>query len=114
MQILIVEDSRQMRRMIRSVVARFAEEILECEEGDAAVTLYQANRPDWVLMDIRLKGSDGVEAARRICTLDPAAQVVMVTDYDDNGLRTAAAAAGSCGYVLKENLLELHGILAPR
>ena len=42
---------------------------------------------------------------------DPGIRVVMGTNYDDPYLREAAAEAGACGYVLKENLLELPGLL---
>lgn len=58
-------------------------------------------------MDIRMDEVDGIQATRQIIAADPAAKVVIVTDYDDEALREAAMAAGARGYVLKENLLEL-------
>lgn len=45
-------------------------------------------------MDIRMPRMDGLAAARQICQFDPSARVVMVTDYDDEGLRAAARDAG--------------------
>lgn len=111
MNILIVEDSLIMRRMIRSLVTPFAKEVFECEDGNEAFSAYQAHQPDWVLMDIRLKESDGIKVTREICTSDPRARVVIVTNFDDVSLRKAAREAGACGYVMKENLLELRGIL---
>jgi CheY-like chemotaxis protein len=113
MQILIVEDNFKMRRMIRGVVAPWATQVFEAAGGAEALTAYRAFRPDWVLMDIRLTEGDGIEATRRICASDARAQVVMVTGFDDDDLRTAAKEAGACGYVMKENLLELRGILNP-
>jgi DNA-binding NarL/FixJ family response regulator len=62
-------------------------------------------------MDIGLGQVDGIEAAGQIIRADPGALVVMVTDYDGQELREAAQAAGACGYVLKENLFELRGLL---
>ena len=47
----------------------------------------------------------------KIIAADPGARVVMVTDYDGVELREAAQAAGVRGYVLKENLFELRGLL---
>ena len=64
-------------------------------------------RPDWVLMDIRMKEVDGLAAAQQITTAWPGARVVIVTSYNDASLRDAARQAGACGYVLKDNLLEI-------
>lgn len=112
MNILIVEDSRQVRRMIRTLVAPFAAEVFECDGEGEAFSVYQAHQPDWVLMDIRLKEGDGIEATRQICAANPKARVVIVTGFDDMSLRAAATEAGACGYVMKENLPELRGILS--
>jgi CheY-like chemotaxis protein len=111
MTILIVENNRQMRRMIRTVIASFATRVEELENGADAAAAYDACRPDWVLMDIRLPGLDGIAAVREIRRLDPEARVVMVTNYDDDELRRAARQAGACAYVLKDNLLRLRQLL---
>ena len=112
MQILIVEDNFQMRRMIRGLVTPWASAVFEAAGGAEAFTSYHEHRPDWVLMDISLSEGDGIEATRRICAADAQAQVVMVTGFDDDALRAAAKEAGACGYVMKENLLELRGLLS--
>lgn len=75
------------------------------------VTAYAAQRPDWVLMDIDLPGQDGITATRALLTANPTARVLIVTGYDDAELRRAAAAAGACGYVLKEDLFDLRRLL---
>ena len=48
---------------------------------------------------------------RRLLAADPTARVLVVTDYDDAHWRAAAIGAGACGYVLKENLLEVRQLL---
>ncbi|MDQ3649662.1 MAG: response regulator transcription factor [Acidobacteriota bacterium] len=108
---MIVEDNEPMRRMIRLIVADLAERIDECDDGAEACACYADHRPDWVLMDIQMGDVDGIEATRRIISDHPGAKVVIVTDYDDADLRTAAAEAGACGYVLKEDLLKLRQLL---
>ena len=50
---------------------------------------------------------DGIQATRQIKAADPAARVIIVTDYDQADLREGARQAGACAYVVKENLLEL-------
>ena len=111
MNILIVDNSSRMRRTIRSLLAGPAHEIFECEDGSQALAAYQTHRPDWVLMDIGLKEVDGIVATGTIMAAFPKAKVVIVTDYDDVGLRQAAQRAGACAYVLKEALFELRVII---
>ena len=55
---------------------------------------------------------DGLAATRQIKAAFPDARIVMVTSYDEQSLRDEAQLAGACGYVLKENLLELIKLLA--
>jgi CheY-like chemotaxis protein len=111
MSLMIVEDNEPMRRMIRSVVADLAERIDECGDGAEAYARYADRRPDWVLMDIAMPGLDGITATLQIISAFPDARVLIVTDYDTVELRAAAREAGACGYVLKENLLELRRLL---
>lgn len=107
LKLLIIEDNAAIRRVIRSIVASVAEEIYECEDGAEAITVYLAQRPDFVLMDIAMSRLDGLAATRQIRAADPEAKVIIVTNYDEADLREAARAAGACDYVLKENLLTL-------
>jgi CheY-like chemotaxis protein len=114
MKILIVEDSPQMRQMIRDVVADLAEDVTECADGAEAAASYAAQQfsgDDRVLMDLEMPGIGGLEATRRIRAAFPDAQIIVVTQYDDQHWRTAATEAGACGYLLKENLLELRRML---
>src|SRR4051794_25247875 len=83
MNLLIVEDSEQMRRTIKTFVRDLASEIHECADGAEALAAYRAHRPDWVLMDIRVGRVDGITATRQIKAADAAARIVIVTNYDD-------------------------------
>jgi CheY-like chemotaxis protein len=113
MKVLIVDDNQAMRRLIRSILGGSVE-VFECRDGALALASYGALRPDWVLMDIRMPQINGIEATRRILSDYPEAQVIIVTDYDDERLRNSAEAAGACGYLLKEDLLVLQQMLAPK
>ena len=111
MNLLIVEDNARMRRMIKQVVGDLAERVDECEDGADALACYAANLPDWVLMDIQMKNTDGLTATRQIKAVFSDAKIVIVTNFDDTTFRESARAAGAFDYVLKENLLDVRRIL---
>ena len=111
MTILIVDDNAAIRRLLRRAVLETAGVVWECSDGSEALSAYTGYRPDIVLMDIRMPHMDGLTATRRIREFDPAARVVIVTDYDDDDLRKASSEAGACAYALKQNLTELSGLV---
>jgi len=111
MRILIVEDNRQMREMIKSIIADIADHVDECGEGEQALALYERGRPDWVLMDLKIKEADGIQVTRQIKSAFPDAKIVVVTNYDDADLKQAARLAGACEYVNKRDLLSVRRIL---
>jgi DNA-binding NarL/FixJ family response regulator len=86
-------------------------------EGDstaAALVMVENAQPQVVLMDIRLPGDSGLEAARQIATRFPQTKVVMLTSFADEELVISAIRAGAVGYILKEvgNEEVLRGIRA--
>jgi CheY-like chemotaxis protein len=109
--VLIVENNLAVRSLVREIVAPVAGAIYECSDGQDALAAYQTHRPDVVLMDIAMPGLDGISAAIQIRRVDPAAQVVIVTNHNLQELRDAALRAGACGYVLKTNLLDLRDLI---
>lgn len=112
MSFLIIDDNSVMRRTIRHVVGEFAKEINECKDGAEALPAYRKYQPDWVLMDVEMHETDGLTATREILASFPDAHIVIVTKHGDAQMREAAKKAGAFGFVVKENLLELHRILA--
>jgi DNA-binding NarL/FixJ family response regulator len=111
LKLLIVDDNTVVRSMIRRFLADLATEINETDDGESALDAYADFLPDWVLMDIDMKHTNGIVATARIRAAYPEANIVIVTNYDDDSLRERASAAGACGYVLKENLLALRSML---
>jgi CheY-like chemotaxis protein len=112
MNILIVEDNEEMRRMVKSLLADLASEVFECGDGATALILYVQHRPDLVLMDLELPEVDGINATRQLKSAFPEARIMIVTNHNDDLLREAAREAGACDYILKENLLDLRRVLA--
>ena len=111
MKILIADDHEHMRQIIRQTVAHLATEFYEAGDGPEAIAICAAHRPDWVLMDFRMKSMDGLRATAEIKARFPEMRVVIVSQYDDAELRAEATRVGACAYVLKENLHDLLAIL---
>jgi DNA-binding NarL/FixJ family response regulator len=110
--VLIVEDDRAMRELIKKVIGDLADTFCECSDGSDALALYEKYRPAWVLMDIGMEPVDGLIATSQIKAAWPSARVLIVTAHVDEDLRAAAHRAGACGFVPKENLFEIRHWLA--
>ena len=111
MKFLIVDDDERVRRLIKTIVGEAASVFCECGDGAQARSTYAEHQPDWVLMDLAMPEVDGITATRQIRADHPAARVIIVTANDSSAMREEARSAGACGYVLKENLLNLRQIL---
>jgi CheY-like chemotaxis protein len=111
MKLMVVDDNRRVRKVITAMVGDLSDEIVEFDNGSHALAGYAECLPDWVLMDLVMPGIDGIEATRRIISSFPKARIIIVTSHESPAMREAATLAGACGYVLKENLGELRGLI---
>ncbi len=114
MTVMIVERHRTMRRMIRDMIIHNVpniDTICECVSGREAIEKFGQVRPDWILMDVRTEPVDGLTASKTILSTDADVGILIVTDYDDDAYRDAARNMGVHGYVLKENLRDVLGII---
>src|SRR5262245_58689971 len=114
MRIIIADDHARFRALLRSLLADVASEVIECLNGAQAVGACQKERPDWLLIDIRMPVMDGLEAIRVVKASEPATRVIVVTNHGDLVFREQAAALGVEQFVLKENLGELRNFLRMR
>ncbi|MFI6286646.1 response regulator [Streptomyces sp. NPDC051018] len=105
-RVLVADDQALLRGSLRLLVE--AEPGLapagEAADGDEAVRLALDTRPDVVLMDVRMPGTDGIEATRRICSAPgtAATRVLMLTMFDLDEYVYGALRAGASGFLLKD------------
>jgi len=103
LRVVLADDHPVVRGGLRALLETLDgfEVVGEAADGAAAVREVQLTRPDVVLMDVRMPGMDGVEAARRIREATPGTAVLMLTMYDDDATVFTAMQAGARGYLLK-------------
>lgn len=111
MALLIIDDNREMRLLIRRIVRTVSDDVVECDDGSEALAAYDAHRPAWVLMDVEMARMDGLQATKAIVARFPDARVVIVSQYTDAATREAARAAGAVAFVAKDTLTELRALL---
>lgn len=112
MKILIVDDNKNTRRLIRNIMEPYGHQFVESEDGTGAIQSYISELPDCVLMDYEMPGISGITAAKEIISAYPNAKIYMVTMFDDEHLREAALKAGINQFISKENLTDLPNILS--
>jgi two-component system, NarL family, response regulator DevR len=103
-RIIIVDDHEVVRLGLKSLLERHPQFDIVGEASTAREALEQVSRqrPDVVLMDIRLPGMSGIEACEEITKNYPETKVVMLTSYAEDEMLFSAIRAGASGYVLKQ------------
>ncbi|MGN6600159.1 MAG: response regulator, partial [Actinomycetes bacterium] len=100
--VVVVDDQGLVRAGLVSILrtAPDLEVVGEAADGAEAVRVVTEQDPDVTLMDVRMPGVDGIEAARRLATHRTA--ILMLTTFDMDAYVYAAMKAGACGFLLKD------------
>ncbi|GIH80540.1 response regulator [Planobispora longispora] len=104
LRLMIVDDHPVVRDGLRGMFEGVPDIVVvaEAADGHEALALTRAERPDVVLMDLRMPGLDGVGAIERLRADHPAVRVVVLTTYDTDADVSRALTAGAAGYLLKD------------
>jgi two-component system chemotaxis response regulator CheY len=100
-KILVVDDSGLARRRARTILEGAGFEVLEAEDGMAALESYFVVRPDVVLLDLVMKGMYGLDVLSKLRELDPMAKVIVVSADVQTSSHTLVADAGASAFVVK-------------
>ena len=105
-RVLTADDHPVVRAGLSALLANEADMqlVAEARDGAEAVEMYESQKPDVVLMDLRMPAMDGVDAIERIRESNPDARIVALTSYDGDADIYRALNAGAYGYLLKDML----------
>ncbi|MDQ1619510.1 MAG: hypothetical protein QOE19_2079 [Actinomycetota bacterium] len=102
--VLVCDDSPLAREALRRAVATVpgVDRVSVAGSGEEGLARFSADKPDLVLLDVRMPGIGGVEAARRMLSIVPQTGVIMMTMAEDVEGVARAVNAGARGYLVKD------------
>ena len=105
MKIIIVDDDCLVAGALKTILESNPdiEVTATGSDGAEACTLYREYLPDILLIDIRMKGMDGLEASRKILDEFPEAKILLLTTFSDDEYIVKALRLGTKGYLLKQD-----------
>lgn len=102
-RVLVADDDELVRSGLAAILgaAEGLEVVATVADGDAAVHAATELVPDVVVMDVRMPGTDGIEATRRLVEVGSAARILVVTTFEHDEYVTRALHVGAHGFLLK-------------
>jgi DNA-binding NarL/FixJ family response regulator len=107
-RIVLVDDQTLVRQGIRSLLELAGDVTVvgEGEDGDAGIAAIRRERPDVVLLDVRMPRKSGIDVLRELGAAGDLPPTILLTTFDDDELLLEAVKAGAKGYLLKDVSLE--------
>src|SRR3989338_3291387 len=107
-KILIIEDHDDFRAMVKSYLEKqdFKMEVFEAPTGELGVVKALREKPDIILMDIRLPNMNGIDAASRIKKYLPSCKIVILTMFETEAFRNVFKSQDIEAYIGKSELYE--------
>lgn len=100
-KILVVEDDKISRRIIREILSRSGYEVFEAEDGAQGLESFKANKPDLVLTDYQMPVMNGLRVLSEIRNLQPSVPVIMLTGFGDIALIIKSIQLGAFDFLEK-------------
>jgi DNA-binding NarL/FixJ family response regulator len=108
-RVLVVDDTEHVRAMLADMLSLDGFDVIgQAWDAASAVAVATETQPDIAIMDLRLPGTDGIEATRQLRQACPSTSVILYTAYLTDEIKEAAAEAGAAHCLRKtDGLLEL-------
>ena len=107
-RVVLVDDQNLIRQGVRSLLelAGDVAVVAEASDGEDGLAVIRRERPDVVLLDLRMPKKDGVEVLRTLQSEGALPPTIILTTFDDDAALLEAVRAGAKGYLLKDVSLE--------
>lgn len=100
-KILLVDDSGMARRSSRQILESAGYIVAEAEEGLVALERYFLDKPDLVLLDLVMKGMNGLDVLKKLTEMDKGVRVIVLSADVQDSSRELAEAAGAADFLTK-------------
>ncbi|MDD5091802.1 MAG: response regulator [Candidatus Wallbacteria bacterium] len=100
-KVLIIDDLELVKSVLKRICEKLGLEAITAGSAEEGIALYQTASPQIVTMDITLPDMNGIEAVKKIKSLDPSARIIMITGADDRDKLAESLKAGACDYIVK-------------
>lgn len=105
-KILVVDDEHDICDFVKNFFQERGYNVLTALSGEDAIAIAKKEKPELVLLDIKMKGMDGIAALKHIKEGNRNQKVIMVTAMDDQDKMDEASRLGACDYVTKPLMLD--------
>ncbi len=98
---LVIDDEQPTLFMFNIFLDAYGYEVLTAENAAEGIELFKKERPSIVFTDIKMPGMDGLNALKKLKSIDPAVQVIVMTGHGDEGLRKQAMELKATAFINK-------------
>lgn len=105
-KILVVDDELDICDFVKNFFQERGYEVLTALSGEDAIEVTKREKPELILLDVKMKGMDGLAALKHLKELNRKQKVIMVTALEDQDKMDEACRQGACDYILKPLMLD--------
>ena len=105
-KILVVDDESDICDFVKNFFQERGYAVLTASSGEDAIDITKREKPELILLDVRMKGMDGIAALKHLKELDRSQKIIMVTALEDQDKMDEASRLGACDYITKPLMLD--------
>jgi len=105
-KLLVVDDEQDICEFVKSFLQERGYQVLTALNGDDAITIAKNEKPELILLDIKMKGMDGIATLKHLKEMNKKQKVIMVTALNDQDRMDEAKKLGVCDYITKPLMLD--------
>lgn len=105
-KLLVVDDEKDVCEFVKNFLEERGYEVLTAMNGDDCIAIAKREKPGLILLDIKMKGMDGLAALKHLKEFDKNQKVIMVTALEDQDRMDEAARLGASDYITKPLMLD--------